>query len=112
MKKLWLAVALAVCLVLVVSFAVAGCGDKAADDALIGTWTDPSGIMEFEFESDGTMIIRAMGEEEKTTFTVNDGKLGAPNPETGEIDEITYKIDGDSLILGEGGEEGIFVRKK
>jgi hypothetical protein len=112
MKKPWIVLMVAVCMVLALSFALAGCGGGEGDDALVGVWTDPAGVVEFEFQSDGTMIMRAMGEEEQTTYTAKDGKLSAVDLETGEPSEVDYTIDGDTLILGADGEEGTLVRKK
>ena len=112
MKKPWNVLPLAIFLLVVLSLALAGCGGGEGDDALVGVWTDPTVVMELEFQSDGTMIMRAMGEEEKTTYTAKDGKLSAVDLETGEPSEVDYKIDGDNLILGADGEEGTLVRKK
>jgi hypothetical protein len=112
MKKPWQALALAICLLIVLAFAVAGCGGGEGDDALLGVWTDPSGVMELEFKSDGTLVMRAMDQEEQATYTAEDGKLSSPDPETGEVSTVEYKIDGDTLILGPDGEEGTLVRKQ
>jgi hypothetical protein len=112
MKKPWQALALAICLLIVLAIVVAGCGGDEGDDALIGVWTDPSGVMEIEFTSDGTLIMRAMDQEEQATYTAEDGKLSSPDPETGEVSEVEYKIDGDTLLLGPDGEEGTLIRKE
>jgi hypothetical protein len=112
MKKPWNVLPLAICLLVVLSLTLAGCGGGEGDDALVGIWTDPTGVMELEFQSDGTMIMRAMGQEEQTTYTAKDGKLSSPNPETGEPSGVEYTIEGDNLILGPDGEEGTFIRKK
>ncbi len=112
MKKPWQALALAICLLVVLSLALVGCGDGEGDDALLGVWTDPSGVMELEFRSDGTLLMRAMGQEEQGTYTAEDGKLASPDPETGEVSAVEYAIEGDNLILGPDGEEGTFVRKE
>ena len=112
MKKPWQALAVAICLLVVLSFALAGCGGGEGDDALLGVWTDPSGVMELEFRSDGTLLMRAMGQEEQGTYTAKDGKLSSPDPETGESAEVEYAVEGDTLSLGPDGEEGTFLRKE
>ena len=112
MKKPLKVLAFATCLLFVLSFAFAGCGNGEGDDALVGVWTDPDGVVEFEFKSDGTLLVRMMGQEEQTTYTVEDGKLSATDLETGEISEVDYTIEGDNLILGVDGEEGTLVRKE
>lgn len=113
MKKSWVALLLAVCLLVALSFALASCGGGGdTDDALLGVWTDPSGILELEFKSDGVLIIRAMDEEEQGTYTAKDGKLSAINVETGEPEEVEYTIEGDTLLLGPNGEEGTLVRQE
>ena len=112
MKKPRKALALAICLLIVLAIAVAGCGGEEGDDALIGVWTDPSGVMELEFKSDGTLVMRAMDQEEQGTYTAEGGKLFSPDPETGEVSEVEYKIEGDTLLLGPDGEEGTLVRKE
>jgi Family of unknown function (DUF5640) len=112
MKRPRTVLLLGLCLILVLSFILAACGDGEGDDALLGVWTDPTGVIEFEFKSDGTVLIRAMGQEEQATYTAKDGKLSAPDPETGELNEVDYTVDGDTLILGADGEEGTLIRKK
>ncbi len=111
MKKPWTVLALAVCLLVLVSLAFAGCGDGEADDGLIGTWTDQEGFIEYEFKSDGVMVLRFMGEEEQIPYTVEDGKLLVNDPETGEPAVAEYTIEGDTLILVADGEEETLVRK-
>jgi Family of unknown function (DUF5640) len=112
-KKPWIVVLLVVFLLAALSFALAGCGgDEDTDDALLGVWTDPSGVMELEFQSDGVLIIRVMDEEEQGTYTAKDGMLSAIDPETGEPEEVTYTIEGDTLMLGPNGEEGTLTRQE
>jgi hypothetical protein len=97
-------------LLLVVALAFAACG--GGGDALVGVWTDEQGLMEYEFMSDGALVVRFMGEEEQTTYSADEGRLMFPDPDTGEQSEIQYKIEGDKLIMILDGEEGILVRKK
>ena len=113
MKKPRRVLALAICLLFVLPLALAGCGGaEGGDDAIVGMWTDEDGVIEYEFKSDGVVVVRFMGEEEQSTYSAKDGKLSAPDPETGELSEIDYRIDGDNLIMGVDGEGGTFVRKK
>jgi len=113
MRRIWTIAVPLICLVIVLSFALAGCGgDDGPDEALLGVWTDPTGVMELEFKSDGVMVIRAMGEEQQGTYTAEGGKLSAIDPDTGEPSEVEYSIDGDTLTLGADGEEGTLVRKQ
>ena len=105
--------ALAICLIFVLPLALAGCGGGGGgDDALVGIWTDEGGSMEFEFKSDGVLVFRFMGEEEQSTYSAKDGELSSPNPETGELSETVYRVDGDTLLMGVDGQEGTLVRKK
>lgn len=112
MGKSWSLVASLICLVVVLSLALVGCGGDGTDDALLGVWTDPTGVMELEFQADGVMVVRAMGEEQQGTYTAEDGKLSAVDPDTGEPSEVEYSIDGDTLKLGADGEEGTLIRKQ
>ena len=113
MKKPWIVLALAICLLFVLPLALAGCGGgEGGDNALVGIWADEDGLIEFEFKSDGVMVLRFMGEEEQSTYSAKGGKLSAPDPETGELSETEYRIDGDTLLMGVDGEEGTLVRKK
>jgi hypothetical protein len=112
MSKPWKVCALAICLVFVLPLVLAGCGDGGDEDALVGIWTDQDGVIEYEFKSDGTLVFRFMGEEEQTTYTVSDGKISVPNPETGEQTESDYRIEGDNLILTTEGEEETLIKKE
>jgi hypothetical protein len=38
--------------------------------------------------------------------------LSSPDPETGEVSEVEYKIEADHLILGPDGQEGTLIRKQ
>ena len=110
MKKPWKVLVLAICLLFVLPLVLAACG--GGDNAIVGIWTDQDGFIEYEFKSGDVLVVRFMGEEEQTTYSAKDGKLSFPNPDTGEQDEIDYRIDGDNLIMNVGGEEGTLVRKK
>jgi len=112
-KKPWMVLLVAAGLLLVLSVAIAACGGGGnGDDALIGVWTDEQGLMEYEFKSDGALVVRFMGEEEQTTYSADDGRLNFPDPDTGEQAEIQYKVEGDRLLMIFDGEEGILVRKE
>jgi hypothetical protein len=102
--------ALAACALVIFTSVLAGCGDGGGDDALLGVWADPSGPMEYEFKSDGTLVLRYLGEEEETTYTVEDGTLVAIDPDTGDSEIIDYVVEGDTLILGADGEYGTLAR--
>ena len=113
MRKPWKVLALAICLLFVLPLALAGCGGgEGGDDAIVGIWTDEGGVIEYEFKSDGVVVVRLMGEEEQSTYSAKGGKLSSPDPETGELSEIDYRVDGDYLILSADGEEQTFARKK
>ncbi len=100
-------------LLLVVALAFAACGGGGnGDDALIGVWTDEQGLMEYEFTSDGALVVRFMGEEDQTTYSAEDGRLMFPDPDTGDQSEIQYRVEGDKLIMTFDGEEGILIRRK
>jgi hypothetical protein len=83
LKNPWKVPALAICPLLVLSFEIAGCGVGEGDQTLIGVWTDPDGVVEFEVRSDGTSLIRTVGQEEQTTCAAKDGTLSAVDPDTG-----------------------------
>jgi hypothetical protein len=91
--------------------ALASCGSGEADDGLIGTWTDQEGFIEYEFKSDGALVVRFMDQEEQTTYSADDGKLSLADMETGEQREFDYSIDGDTLTLKADGEEETLLRK-
>lgn len=112
MKKPWQALAVAICCLVVLSLVFAGCGDGEGDDELIGVWTDSTGVMELEFKADGTLLMRAMDQEEQGTYAAEDGMLSSPDPETGEVSQVEYKIEDDHLILGPDGQEGTLIRKQ
>jgi hypothetical protein len=111
MRKLWIVSTLVLCLLFVFGLALPSCGDETTDDDLVGVWADPTGAIEFEFKSDGTLVVTIMGEQEQTTYTAEDGKVSVIDLETGESSEVDYKVDGDTLTLGADGEEGTLVRK-
>lgn len=111
MKKLRAVLAILVCLLVLVSVALAGCGDGGEDDSLIGTWTDQEGFIEYEFRSDGILVLRFMGEEEQIPYTVEGGKLIVEDTQTGEPAEAEYTVEGDTLTLVGEGEEETLVRK-
>jgi hypothetical protein len=112
MKQPWKVLSLVICLLVVLALILAGCGNGGGDDALLGVWADSSGPMEYEFKSDGTLVLRYLGEEEETTYTVEEGTLFAVDPDTGESEEIEYVVEGDTLILGSDGEYGTLARKE
>jgi len=112
MQKLWKLLALMICLIVVLTLALGGCGGGGDDEALLGVWADPSGPMEYEFRSDGTLVLRYLDEEQETTYTAEEGTLFAVDPDTGEAEEIEYVIEGDSLTLGAEGEYGTLARKQ
>jgi Family of unknown function (DUF5640) len=112
MKKPWVVLTVAVCLLVLVSLAAVGCGNGGGDDALLGVWADPSGPMEYEFKSDGTLVLRYLGEEQETTYTAEEGTLIAVDPDTGESEEIEYTVSGATLVLGADGEYGTLARKE
>lgn len=111
MKKPWAVLATVVCLLVLVSLAFAGCGGGEEDDGLIGVWTDQEGFLEYEFTSDGTLVLRFMGEEEQVPYTVEGGKLIVDDPETGEPAEAEYTVEGDTLTIVADGEKETLVRK-
>jgi hypothetical protein len=110
MRKLWSTSLLIVVSAIALTFTIVGCGGQD-DDPLVGIWTDEAGVIEVEFTPDSTMLLRFLGQEEKSTYTVKDGKISAPNPETGEMNEIEYVLDGDTLRMKLEGKEQTFVRK-
>lgn len=111
MKKWWKIVVLAVCLALALPLVSAGCGGGKGDDPLVGNWADKDGLVEYEFTSDGTMLLRFMGQEEQTTYTTKDGKISVLDQDTGEQHEVEYTVDGDTLTLNLDGEEQTVYRK-
>lgn len=103
---------LLICLSIVLAFALTGCGgDDSEEDALLGVWADETGVLEFEFKPDGVVLIRAMGDEQESTYSADDGMISATDPDTGEVSEVEYTIDGDTLLLGADGAEGVLIRK-
>jgi hypothetical protein len=112
MKRPFRFLVLAICILFAMPLTLAACGDGQGDDALVGVWADPQGVIEYEFKSDGTLVLRLMGDEAQTTYTAKDGKLSAANPDTGEMSAVDYTIEGDNLILGVDGEEGTLIRQE
>jgi hypothetical protein len=113
MKMLTRVAGVMICLLFVVSIALAGCGDgNGGEEALLGVWTDETGTIEFEFKPDGVVLIRAMGDEQQGKYSADDGKLSSVDPDTGELNEVPYTVEGDTLRLGAEGEEATLVRKE
>jgi hypothetical protein len=99
-------------LLLTLALAFSACGGGGGDDAIVGVWTDEQGLVEYEFKSDGALVVTFMGQEDQTTYSTEDGLLMFPDPDTGEQSEIQYRVEGDRLIMTLDGEEGILVRKE
>jgi hypothetical protein len=113
MKKLRRVAGLTICLLFVLSLVLAGCGGgNDGEEALLGVWTDETETFEFEFKPDGVVLIRAMGEEQEGSYNADDGKLSSADPDTGELNEVPYTVEGDTLRLGAEGEEVTLVRKE
>ncbi len=101
------------CLLCALVLVLAACGAGEEADPLLGTWVDEEyGVFEYEFVSDGTLIFRGMGEEEKVPYTAEGGRLSVTDPDSGETESINYRIEGDRLILSIEGEEMAMVRKE
>jgi len=112
MRKPWKALVLVICLLFILPSALAGCGGGDDSDAIIGVWTEQEGFIEYEFKSGGVLVVRAMGQEEQTTYSVENGKLSLSDMETGELREFEYEIDGDDFTISGEGEEETLVRRK
>jgi len=111
MKRSRTVLALAICLLAALALGLAACGGGGGD--IVGTWTDNDG-MEFEFTSDGAMIVSFMGQKAEATYSVKDGKLHISGAEAaGFPEEIAYKIDGDKVTMtSPDGEEQTLTRVK
>lgn len=112
MKRSRMVPVVAICLFLVLPLALGACGGGDGDKAIVGVWTDEAGMMDYEFTSDGKLVIVFMGEEEETSYSAKDGTLFFPDPDTGEEAQIDYRVEGDRLIMSFDGEEGVLVRKE
>jgi len=113
MRMPWKVLILAICLLVVLPLALGACGGGGGGgDALLGTWTDSTGVMEYEFKSDGTLLVTFMGEEQPMNYSVKDDTLTLKDEETGEEAAIDYTIEGDNLKLSFEGDEETLVRKK
>lgn len=104
---------LIVCLSATIGIGIAACGGGETDDskAIVGVWTDEQGLMDYEFKSDGALVVTFMGQGDETTYSVKDGKLFFPDPDTGEENQLDFRVEGDKLIMNFDGEEAILVRK-
>ena len=98
MKRKELYTITGVLVLLIVMFAAA-CGGGEGDNELVGAWIHTDVDVEVEFNSDGTMVMRGMGQELQATYTVEDGTINMVDPETNETTQIKYTIDGDVNLL-------------
>lgn len=111
MKKSRMALVIVFGLLIALSAGLAACGGGNGDDPIVGKWTDEYGMVEYEFKSDGTLVVGFMGEEEKAQYSVQGGKLSFPDAMTGEQLDVDYKVEGDKLIMTFEGEEVVLVKK-
>ncbi len=111
MKKRWLVLLIAVCLTAVLPLALGACGGGDGDEAIVGVWTDELGMMDYEFTSDGRLLVTFTGETEEISYIAKDGRLSFVDPETGEEQAIDFRVEADTLLMTFEGEEGVLVRK-
>jgi hypothetical protein len=113
MKRTWVALVSVVCLVLALSFAMAGCGGGGD---IVGTWTDGEG-MDFEFKSDGALIVGVMGQKFELSYEVKDSVISITDEGSTGLgaflpDKIDYRVDGDELaLISPDGQEQVLTRK-
>jgi hypothetical protein len=98
-------------MVLALAFTTAACGGGDGDNELVGVWTHTDVDVEVEFNSDGTMVMRGMGQELQATYTVEDGTINMVDPETNETTQIKYTIDGDTLTTDDGSSVDTFTKE-
>jgi hypothetical protein len=97
MKRSWLLLALAICLVSVLALMLGACGGDGDD--IVGTWSDGAG-MKFTFASDGALAIDLGGQKLDATYSIEDGKLALGGAAAAFFPAaIDYKVNGDKLTL-------------
>jgi len=112
MRKWGLVLAVLVAVLAILSVGLAACGDESAvDEAIVGVWTDEAGLMDYEFRSDGVLVVTFMGEADETTYSTSDGKLFFPDPDTGEENQLGYRVEDGKLIMDFEGQEAVLVKK-
>ena len=112
MKKCGMVLTLLVAVLAIMSMGLAACGDEiAVDEAIIGLWTDEAGLMDYEFRPDGVLVVTFMGEADETTYSTSNGKLLFPDPDTGEENQLGYRVEDGKLIMDFEGQEAILVKK-
>ena len=110
MKRSWIVLALAVCLVSALALMLAACGGGGG--SIVGTWSDGSG-MDFTFTSDGAFVIDFDGQKAEATYSAKDGKLSISGVPGGNFPEsMDYEVAGDKLTLtSPEGEKQTLQRK-
>ena len=116
MKSLSRAVVFAICLLVVATMVLAGCGDEGsgtADEKIVGHWVSLDNTIEMDFGADGVLTITVDGGEKQYQYSAQDGEIALSDPETGEETTVDYHYDGDELTVGAGlipGEGVILTR--
>lgn len=109
MKRPWMVLVVAFCLISAPALALGACGGGGD---IVGNWSDGAG-MEFRFASDGALVIDIGGQKVEATYTTEDGKLTLGGVAAAALPgDIKYKVDGDKLILtSPDAEEQTLTRK-
>ncbi|MBQ8860151.1 MAG: hypothetical protein IJ015_02290 [Ruminococcus sp.] len=105
-----------VAVVLMLSILLCACG--GGGNKIVGTWTgSQDGVaVTISFNEDGTGVMTAMIISVPFTYTAENGVLKMEADESmadiADFTDAPYKVDGDTLILGEGEEMFELTRLK
>ncbi len=73
MKKALLVLAVAAGLLMSLSLALGACARD--EGTIVGTWVDEAGGMQFQFRTDGTLVVEYLGGRFIAAYAAEDGRL-------------------------------------